>query len=196
MYTKYNADAIPDVPGIYAWFLPLFETTGKPGLAGILGEAMSFRHYDSNRRAEAEIGMRGKMAWDTFELSVKPVSVLESNSAREEEWETLREKEEWPAFKDALALSSIFSPPLYVDMSLNLARRYHEHCDGKTGFAERYEDWRVRVGGSFKVRNLLFSAVRLPKTSRLLLDKNDKDEGLSLLEFAVMRAVRPRFSQK
>jgi hypothetical protein len=203
-HTKYTKDDIPDGPGIYAWFLPLAETSNRKGLVELLKESANFRRFDSRTKKAAKLDRQGKInAWDTLRVTVEHLAGIDESGAMKKnakKWDDLRGEPEWDPFREALMFATIFSSPLYVGMTKTLAKRYGEHLNGGGQFAGKYQAWRERddVKGSFPLQDLVFVCIRLSESAGQLLEQEQEGPGeeLSLLEFAVMRAVRPTFSEK
>tara|TARA_B100000315_G_scaffold260337_1_gene320950 strand:- start:3538 stop:4176 length:639 start_codon:yes stop_codon:yes gene_type:complete len=191
---------IPEEPGIYGWFIPLWPPTNTESAQDYISRVGQYFLYDSTVKGPAEKKSDIKFSWEAFELNLRKKLNSETTEQLERRWDIMMSNEDlYNAFSAALMEASLLLPPLYIGKTNNLRERYFDHVKGsnqRNDFHERFSEFAKITKFPISVGNLLFVSI---KTSRevknVFLDK--KDSGLNnLLEQVVMRLARPAFSEK
>jgi hypothetical protein len=212
IYTYRDRHDIPEIPGTYAWFFPLYmfdnyETAQELAdfyrkvfaldsfFAG--GSELTEKEYTSDRHTRS---------WQS--VSIKTEVTISPGGQLPEEcqqlWESVRSNpKKQEAFKNSLMAASLLMPPLYIGKSNNLNQRYNEHIK-KSTFNSRFRAFCDAQKIRLDVHNLLFCCVSLDSESeRLMMNDNDGDsdhvdkkDSNVLLEHILMKSARPPFSKQ
>lgn len=152
---------IPSRPGVYAWFLPL-NLQGEP--EQLLANARRIFSYDTQSKGPGlwetkKAGFR----WDPLCIQVRREFELNSTEHQEDLLSMLKEcpEEVKERFRNALAVSTIFTKPLYVGLTNDLQRRYVDHASAKSTFSKRFSEYIQTLHLSIKVQDLLFVCIPL-----------------------------------
>lgn len=195
IYTLYTQENIPDKPGVYAWFVPLYmygESNGES-----LDEMVSFCHeifYGMNKPDFESFEAKRNLPWEELVLSSrlkkspKPFSSDSSNL-----WQELRKDEgKYNYFRRVLMEASLFLPPLYVGKTKSLKTRYGEHISDST-FCLRFNSYAEERGLPIRVQDLLYVTIALEGVG----DNPFRDERVeTLLEGILHRISMPPFSKR
>jgi hypothetical protein len=191
-FTKETAVRIPDTPGIYAWFLPLWlYHENLDELTTALRCIHLFDPVSSSHSTSVDFN------WEELNILIEKQPRVHITVDLRGKWsEMLADSVSRQAFERALMEASILMPPLYIGKADALNARYAAHVDGRTDFAERFRCF-VRKLPSFvatlQVSDLLFVCIEVdPKIAKTIREKKLH----YLLEQIVMRVSGPTFSIK
>ena len=188
-YTKETKSRIPDSPGCYAWFLPLwYYSDDLDQLVRLVVNVLNYAH-----RPEQDVS--ATFVWQTIGLRVRrdvPIRITEDHRVM---WARLTQDPD--ARNELLATlmrASLFLPPLYVGRADDLRSRYDTHTNPNTTrrntFAIRLAEQAVAL--EVGVSDLLFVAIKTPAH---LNDISNDTKGLTtLIERMFMHWCRPPFS--
>ena len=192
-FTKETRRLIPEAPGCYAWFIPLwiyFENL--PKMLEVLNKVSLFEPGDDGKAT-----LLARFAWDGVRIEAEKVPTVQVGDASHETWRRVMSDQALRArFQQALMEASIFMPPLYVGKTTNLRVRYNQHVEGVGDssvnvFHNRFSEFATRCGLPLSVRDLLFVCVQTDReTDKALVEGGVTD----LLEHVLMRICRPPFS--
>ena len=198
-FTKETQSQIPEAPGVYAWFLPLYLYNNN--LSELLRVLYDVLLYDSNSKGIPTQRVPVNFKWDVLRLTVKkgnPPS--EMSEMDQKKWNALLEsKEGSEALQKILMEASIFMPPLYVGKTKDLRQRYNQHVTGKTNdennFHRRFTSHIKSLASipALTVSDLIFACVLTDRHSSAMLDAKDLTD---LLENLLLRLCRPPFSER
>jgi len=192
-YTTRTRNQIPEFPGCYAWFLPLWLY--REDLDELMQIVSGLLSYDK----DPEKVVNAPFTWDTIKLRVSRRANIRPNENISETWKRiLKEPEAKRALQQTLMEASLLMPPLYVGRTNNLKRRYLEHTtagnqDSNT-FRSRFTEQVAKLGLKIGVSDLLFICIRTPQNTNQIFEKFDENEIESLIEQILMQFCRPPFS--
>lgn len=189
-YTSETSHKIPEEPGCYAWFVPLWiYDRDLPKLMQIVRD---LRSYDD----PTEQRVPAKFTWQSVDLLVTRTERVHTSHDAEETWKRLvSESKTRTALQRLLLEASLLMPPLYVGRTNCLKRRYSEHVKDSNGnFHSRFTRHTAALGISLPVSDLLFACLRTEKSVRQDLSPIDDDALTGLIEHILMNACRPPFS--
>lgn len=190
-YTQETRELIPEQPGCYAWFLPLWIYENDLNeLMKIVGEVYGYEQ-DPERTPSVEF------TWTSVDLRVglhsrvRPIAEdLNTTWSR-----IIADDEAKEALEQLLLESSLLMPPLYVGRTGNLKGRYQQHVAGTRGrndFHARFSDCIAKSDFSLTMSDLLFVCV---STHDELTKRLDEFPGVErLIEQILMQFCRPPFS--
>ena len=191
-FTKETSDQIPEGPGCYAWFIPLWiYSDDLKRLMTCLDGALRF-----DPKTGGSVERVAEFNWDAIAVSVSKLGLRSMTKEREEDWlRTIADPALKSAFEQALMEASIFMPPLYVGKADNLKARYGQHVMGAGGkanvFHSRFSQFSDEQALPLEVSDLLFVCIKTrPDTNELLEEAKLND----LLERILMLLCRPPFS--
>lgn len=189
-YTSETSHKIPEEPGCYAWFVPLWiYDRDLPKLMQIVRD---LRSYDdpTERRVPA------KFTWQSVDLLVSRTERVHTSRDAEKTWKRLvSESKTRTALQRLLLEASLLMPPLYVGRTNCLKRRYSEHVKDSNGnFHRRFTRHTTALGISLPVSDLLFACLRTEKSVRQDLSPIDDEALTGLIEHILMNACKPPFS--
>ena len=192
-YTKETRNKIPEFPGCYAWFLPLWlYRNDLDDLMQVVSELLSY-----DRVSEKEV--YAHFTWESVKLRVRRCSEIRSTDGVRPTWQRiLADDEAREALQQALMEATLLMPPLYVGRTNNLKRRYLQHTeregsernDFRSRFREQADKLELKVG----VNDLLFVCVQTPKELSRVFANFEEDEINGLFEQILMHFCRPPFS--
>lgn len=198
-YTSNRKHEIPHLPGIYGWFLPL-ET--RFGVALMMRKAQQLGLYDARLKGKAEWSSEGAgFNWEPLEVVVRKrvdAPALEDVSEREGELGASGQPLQ-NAFHRAAMAASIFTRPLYVGMTRNLASRYRDHVDGAPGggdFHERFAAYAKAEGMSLPVAELLFVCVPMAEMTPEGAEQDEIRDQCRMMEQLLQSLCQPAFSAR
>ena len=194
-YTKETKDKIPELPGCYAWFLPLwFYRSDLDNLVQLVGAVLDYEH---NGEREVEVPFN----WDSIRLRLRRASTLRATDSVRATWErVLADDRARTALQETLLEASLLMPPLYVGRTRNLRQRYLQHTvkrgHNKNDFYSRFTELAAALELHISVSDLLFVSLRTSdELGRALPDVAPDDVEL-LIEQLLMQFCRPPFSLK
>lgn len=169
---------LSDEPGVYAWFKNFAE------LDATVENQDPHAFYSSlhaHITAKQCIDRKGSIP-PLYRLKIKSRSRLSKSKLAQ-----LLKQSAVADFRrelhEVLAVSLLFSGPLYVGRASNLKKRINDHLSGKT-------DLRANLKrGGINIRHCWLAILRLPVTAEL----SERD---NLVEDVLSRLFRPSFSEK
>ena len=189
-YTSETAHKNPEVPGCYAWFVPLWiYDDDLPKLMQIVRD---LRSYDNPPERQVSAGF----TWHSIDLRVRRTERIPISGEVTETWrKVLADPPARHAMQRLLLEASILMPPLYVGRTNSLKRRYTQHTKtAGSHFHERFALHTQTLGISLPVSDLLFACLCTDTTVSNDLGRFDDRELTSLIEHILMNACRPPFS--
>ena len=195
-YTKDTSVRIPESPGCYAWFLPLWiYRDDLRDLMRLVGDLLSYDYPTPERQTTA------RFSWETLNLSVRrnaDISLTDDICAT---WDDVIHDERCrPAIQQILIEASLLMPPLYVGRTSSLRRRYLDHTDAralhKNTFHSRFSQCVKALGLKIAVSDLLFVCITTPVELRRALANTTDTRLNAMLERVLMQCCRPPFSLK
>jgi hypothetical protein len=193
-FTKETRNEIPEAPGCYAWFIPLWLYSED--LPQFLEKLSKVMLYDPVKQGRREV--TAKFLWDAVSVHLEKHPNISTTEAREAEWRgVMADPHLRRAFEQALMEASILMPPLYVGKADSLRARYTQHVDGvgpeANVFHTRFMTFAKATGLPLAVSDLLFVCIKTDaETDRTLRDANVHE----LLERILMQLCRPPFSMR
>jgi hypothetical protein len=194
-YTSSTSRRIPEMPGIYAWFLPLWLY--RTDLEQLLQTVLGVFRYDAKSKGVASTENMHRLTWEEWRVGLKREFAVKCPPAITDQWNSAMQNDAAKVLLQALLLrASIFVPPLYVGKTKNLRDRYRSHVTNdsveKNTFHRRFEAFREEIPIEIGISDLLFV------TCPIRLDDENELEKLALqdlLEFLLLRLCRPVFSE-
>ena len=188
-YTRETKADIPDSPGCYAWFLPLwYYSDNLDQLVRLVVDVLNYA-------PQPELDVDAPFVWQTINLKVRrdvPIQITNDHRAM---WSRILQHT--TARHELLATlmrATLFLPPLYVGRAEDLRARYKRHTSaypsGNNTFAVRLYERAASL--EVGVSDLLFVAVKTPSTLNSV--SNDTKALTSLIERMFMLFCRPPFS--
>lgn len=209
LFTYQNSSEIPQCPGTYAWFFPLYlfdEHESVQELAECYRKifAVDSLFEGSTYFIEKDLYQgRQTRSWQSVssksEILISPDGRLPSDC--QDIWDAIRND---PAkneiFSDSLIAASLFMPPLYIGKSNDLKARYNAHIKD-SGFKARFDEFTSSEGIPLSVHDLLFVCLSLDVSKEDAMEEKLSDESNAknmnyLLEQILMKAATPPFSKK
>lgn len=197
-FTKENWNQIPEEPGIYAWFLPLWLY--KEDLNELLEIVNEIFLYDAECKGIPQKTVEINYNWSSVNLNLKDEYRLIITQELQENWKQSMQNEELKeAIAQTLMEASIFLPPLYVGKTIDLKNRYLQHRDGtpnqknvfRNRFIEHSQKCSIKV--PLLVSDLLFVCIPTSlKTSKLV----SQEKVNTLVEKVLLQLCKPMFSVK
>lgn len=196
-YTRRRSARIPPVPGVYGWFLPMRMRSNPTQLMTL---ARRIHAYDSGSRGVGTwTSDKAGFRWDPLRIEVARQPLPQVPERLESAWSSIAKApvSVRKQFEKALFVSSIFSRPLYVGLTNNLARRYQEHVSGtpdSNNFHSRFSSYMREIDESLTIEQLLFVCIPLRKAP----DESDDltQEQIVLLEFVLKSVCQPVFDDR
>lgn len=192
-FTLQTRDEIPDRPGCYGWFLPLWlppDRNTLPDFVQTFGRALS---HESRPPAELDAGF----AWDSVKVRVRRAFEPSVPSFTTPLWDRLNADDDArTALQQVLLQASILAPPLYVGKTDNLRQRYNQHTrDDGSGFNTRFSAYAKGANLGLRVVDLIFVCIRTETHVEETLTRNTSTDKInSLLEEILKRLCGPPFS--
>lgn len=191
-YTNETAHRIPEKPGCYAWFVPLWIY--RDDLTALMRVIRNLRSYD----AQPEKEVKADFTWQSVDLLVSRTERIRISGEVTKTWQrALADPAARRAMQRLLLEASLLMPPLYVGRTNSLKRRYTQHTknSGST-FHRRFASYTQTLGISLPVSDLLFACLCTETSVSKDLGRFDDRELTSLIEHILMNACRPSFSIK
>ena len=189
-YTHETKEFIPEQPGCYAWFLPLWIY--HTDLASLMASVNDMYGYEK----DPEKVVSADFNWHSISLRVRAQRTVAPTSADlRDTWNRIVADDEAKAALQQLLLeASLFMPPLYVGRTTNLKGRYLQHLTdkGRNDFHSRFKACIARSNVTLKVGDLLFVCLRTHDELGRKLEQFDNVE--QLVEQMLMQFCRPPFS--
>ena len=186
-YTNETRHRIPELPGCYAWYLPLW--CYDHDLDRLIRLVRGVLDYEPGKEQETGV----QFNWDAVRLVVSRESTHEVVPSARETWNRLMRNEsdrDW--LQEILLEASLFMPPLYVGRTGNLRNRYTQHVDrgrSENTFHSRFSECETKLQLDISVSDLLFVSIVTRKR-----DDVERDDTESLIEQILMQFCHPAFS--
>jgi len=213
LYTPANKFDIPAVPGIYAWFFPLWMFSED--IDEVLRSFAFIHNYDPlNDDEPGEPRRAGSLAfnWDEIVVSASKRLKLDVGVKSKSDFERLITTGHRSQLQALLLACTLFSPPLYVGLTDNLSVRYSTHAGSlaptrsQNSFAKRFAEHvaRADIGSSspsdkvaaLSVSDLLFACIPLTRDETPSLDSDSLRTLISVVESIQHRICRPAYSER
>lgn len=194
-YTKETVHKIPETPGCYAWFLPLWIYSED---INELLDAMNWLLiYDPKSDGWPHREVPANFNWEELNIRLQRNAKQQPDTQLKAKWDVVMgNKLQKEALSRALMEATIYTPPLYIGHTKNLKARYERHTSKHSKFYRRFEK-RIAEGKenninlSLTVKDLLFACIQTSHEANK--DFNDEDLRL-VVEKVLMRACKPPFS--
>lgn len=189
-YTSETAHKIPEAPGCYAWFVPLWIYDDD--LSRLMQLVRDLRSYDNPPEQQVSAGF----TWHSVDLVVSRTERIPISGKVHETWQqVLADPTARGAMQRLLLEASLLMPPLYVGRTSSLKRRYTQHTQNSNGnFHRRFAHHTQTLGLSLPVSDLLFACLCTETSVSRDLGRFDDGELTTLIEHILMNACRPPFS--
>ena len=194
-YTKETQHDIPETPGCYAWFLPLwFYSSDLDQLMQLVGRVLDYEQL-AERHVEVPFN------WHALQLRLRRATTVQPTQSLRTIWNrVLSDPTTRDALQDTLLEASLLMPPLYVGKTKNLRRRYLDHTTAtarhKNDFHSRFTTWATELQLQLAVNDLLFVSLKTRPALNRALDDTTEEDLESLIEQMLMQFCRPAFSLK
>lgn len=194
-YTQATSRDIPEMSGIYGWFLPLYLYHADP--VELINEVHGFLRFEtSNDTGVRESSAKAELNWERFDLNIKASPKVAISSDFDTEFRAMCSRQERrEPFSFALMAASILMPPLYLGKADSLRQRYLQHVIGgsptENNFHNRFTRFAELRELPVRVKDLLFVAVPLPDEIHKALKVWKLNQ---LLEKIVINMASPPFS--
>jgi len=196
-YPPGSCQNIPDAPGIYAWYLPLWIYFDDMEEFVSFVQSVSFYPGEDNEGELIKNRSRIDFRWDGVEVDVKKTPKTPNYENWGVKWDAMMgDSESKASFEEALMKASIFNPPLYIGRADNLASRYQQHVEGvyeKNTFNKRFTSHMERLNRNLLVSDLLFVCVPISVKDNMLFNDRQLTE---LLEKIMLHTGRPPYSER
>lgn len=209
LFTFENSPEIPQCPGTYAWFFPLYLFDQYENVQDLADCYRKIFAVDSlfegttDFREKALYENRQTRSWQSVtmksEILISPDGKLPSDC--QEIWDAVKNDDKKnEIFSEALLSASLFMPPLYIGKSNDLKARYDAHIND-SGFNTRFDEFTKSEGIALGVHDLLFACLSLDVGKEDAMEEKLSDESNAknmnyLLEQILMKAASPPFSKK
>ena len=194
-YTKETKERIPEQPGCYAWFLPLwFYRSDLNELMQVVGDVLD---YDNKLEREAN----ARFTWESVKLRVRRVADIQATETIRSTWERVcADAQAKRELQQTMLEASLLMPPLYVGKTKNLRERYLKHVEGnrddRNDFHTRFTEHVSNLDLTIGVSDLLFVCIKTEQKPPQVPRGVDEDDLERLVEQILMRFCRPPFSLK
>ena len=192
-YTRETQHKIPEGPGCYAWFLPLwFYREDLPEMMHLVGSVVGYEQ-------QPERQVQAAFTWDVIKLGVRRDADLQVPPAVRDTWTRVwADSEGRKALQQIVLEASLLMPPLYVGRSKSLRQRYLQHTSGggqhKNTFHKRFADCAARLDLKISVSDLWFVCIQTDPASLKQLKRAGAEDVEALIEYMLMQFCRPPFS--
>lgn len=198
-YTKETRHEIPEGPGIYAWFIPLWIYATD--IEKYIGLINSIFLYDPSVGGKPVRNIVAKYNWDVIQVRLEKGLRRTISPDIKELWNLVFSN---PELREALEYSlmeaTILMPPIYIGRTDNLSARYYQHVKGTqasdSSFHNRFSQFIEKSELNLDVKDLLFVCISTdPKIDKALKKKVLGECSLNILvERLVMLLALPPFS--
>lgn len=191
-HTKETKDKIPEIPGCYAWFLPLWlYSDDLDELMQIIADVLDYEQ-------DPEKKVKAPFTWASVHMRVHRETAIRAidNGMRETWKKLLADKNARDTLQETLMTASLFMPPLYVGKTKNLKQRYLQHTDKANGNRNNFHSRFTEKAVIFRlsVSDLLFVSVSTENELGNTFPDVAQDEFDVLVEKMLMQFCRPPFS--
>ena len=196
-YTKETKDRIPEVPGIYAWFLPLWIYDNS--IERLIDVLDRITLYDADCKGPPQKSVVARFRWDELGLQVTKHGIKPLPDGKEEPWaDLLQDPTVNHALQKTLMMASVFMPPLYVGKAQSLSIRYQQHVSGsgkKNTFHRRFTDHisSLTPSPNLQVSDLIFACIRTEEARNKAICSDELND---ILEAILLRLCKPAFSER
>lgn len=201
--TRQTASDIPELPGVYAWFLPLWLYEDSD-LNSLIGEISSLTFHDSDERTYKTTSGAprresvSEYCWDAINVRLEKVPRKIDSSKMADLWKKMiLSDEEKRVFERSLMEATIFTKPLYVGKASNLRSRYEQHIESEKSdrnvFGRRLAEFAAAQELSIRVSDLLYVTISMPTSDSALMEESRLNE---LLEYVLKIIVKPPFGAR
>jgi hypothetical protein len=195
-FTKETAYDIPEAPGVYGWFLPLWIFDTK--LESFLAKINALYSYDAKCQSVAECEVQAGFNWEHLAVRLRKSYSNIVAQERVVEWDArMGDKSQKEAIAVSLMESSIFMPPLYVGKADVLKTRYEQHVQGfprnANHFHARFTNFARKQDLNLNVSDLLFVCILSDLSVQAKLKSANANE---LLETVLLKLCKPVFSDR
>lgn len=194
-YTKETVHKIPEAPGCYAWFIPLWMYSED--IDELLNAMNWLLVYDSKSDGWPHREALASFNWEELNIRLQRNAKQESDTQLKTKWDMVMGNEiQKAALSRALMEATIYTPPIYIGHTKNLKLRYEQHTSKRSAFRQRFDE-RIEEGKenninlSLTVKDLLFACIQTSQEANE--NFNDKDLRL-VVEQVLMRVCKPTFS--
>ena len=192
-HTKETKNTIPDAPGCYAWFLPLW--LHSLDLQQLLRLIRGVLEYDRHEPRDATLPFQ----WDSVALRLRYVANINIGPKVQRTWErVMADHQAREVLQETLMKASLFMPPLYVGRTSNLRDRYLAHTNrsvsDRNEFRSRFRTCARALDLPLGVSDLLFVTVRTQGDLSEVLADLAPDDAELLIEQLLLQFCRPSFS--
>ena len=193
-YTSESDDKIPEVPGCYAWFLPLWiYREDIDELMKFVGDLLS---YEKNPEKQVD----ARFTWESVKLRLHRNNDVQIHDQNRATWKkALDDMDAKDALQQVLIEASLLMPPLYVGRTNNLKRRYLEHTSKdleSSTFSKRFGEYVETLDHKIRVNDLLFVCIRTSERLNQVFDKFGEKDLNALVEQILLQSCRPPFSMR
>ena len=194
-YTKETKDKIPELPGCYAWFLPLWlYRSNLDELIQLVGRVLDYE-------PDPEKHVIAPFNWQSIKLRIRREPSLHTSRSIRATWDrVLADDRAHDTLQETLMRASLLMPPLYVGRTGNLRERYRQHTTkinaDKNDFHSRFSGWAAALQLQLSISDLLFVSVRTRYELSQVLSDVEGDDVELLIEQILMQFCRPPFSLK
>lgn len=204
-------DNIPNKPGVYAWFYPLFvyEDDTLNSFFKRVEYVISYngvkREVDDMDEVCSVMRFANSTAFNKTEI-IKKDFFRYLNDTYAEIWDLLKgNPQRWTEFKNQLLAASIYLRPLYIGKADNMLLRINQHLNNQRGinsFAHRFEEHMKKMpliyGENFKIMSGLDGSVNMSDLHLSYIEFNDElhTNTNKLLEKILQHFIQPNFSEK
>ncbi len=200
-YTKQTSKDIPDSPGLYAWYLPLWLF--KNDIDALNDLIQNIYLYDSDVQGAPELSKIFAFNWASFLVTLGGQKHGQYSQDTIDKWKTLSNNTEFlEAFKVTLMEASILLPPLYVGRTNNLKTRYSQHLNAsdqdRNNFNNRFSSHIRSLGLKLKLSDLIFCCVLSKKStnSKISTLSGIECDVSDFIEQIILKLAKPPFSAK
>lgn len=189
---KDNFEQIPDAPGVYAWFYPLYVTSRD--FDEFLEQIRKVHLYDAWSKGVPRLEDEAKVGWlllkRTIQFENPPIEIGEG---LRKTWESLAANDDdFFRLREVFMRASLLMPPLYVGKAGTLNKRCYSHIRGISKFAERYERRAEEL--ELTCRNVKDLLLLTLKTSSI--DEEAGTAAEDLVEKVLNLVARPPYGMK
>ena len=193
-YSHEMRDFIPESSGFYAWYFPLWLYEDEL-VEYIRAVTKVFAFEEKADGLDGYLNLKSDLNWSSIDIKIKTLGcqISPCSDSLISEWNAAMSSPDAKAvLAEAMMISSILMPPLYVGKANNLRSRYDQHTS-ESGFKLRFESFIKKCGLQISVSDLIFCAVELESGTNMKLKNRELNE---LVEQVVMRMAAPPYSKQ